>query len=113
VLAGFGAGEHSENGPCDNHIFVRANDANLDMALVGGNDWLAGCVPVLVKMDAEKPEPFTNARADRGCVLADAPRKDERVQPADRSGKGANPLLDLVAKERNGVGGPNIARLAT
>lgn len=66
--------------------------------MIGGNDRLAGSVPDFFKVNAEKTEPFTNARADRGCVLADATRKDERVQPAERSGKGADPLLNLVGQ---------------
>jgi hypothetical protein len=40
-LSGLGIGEHSENGICDVHIIVCTNGAHLDMALIGGNEWLA------------------------------------------------------------------------
>ncbi len=35
VLAGSRAGEYSENGLCDDHVFVCTNDAHLDMSRIG------------------------------------------------------------------------------
>ena len=33
VLAVFGAGEHSEDGLCDDYVFVGTNDTHLDIAM--------------------------------------------------------------------------------
>jgi hypothetical protein len=38
----FGAGEQSNGGACDDHVFVGTNDTSLDMAMISGNDWLGG-----------------------------------------------------------------------
>jgi len=66
--AGLRIGEHSEYGSWDHHISAFASDAHFDMALIGGNEWLAGYTPVLIKSYAWKAEAVVNARADFGCV---------------------------------------------
>ena len=47
-------------------------------------------------MDAEELEPFADAGADRGRVLADPSGEDEDVESAERGGQRADRFLGVV-----------------
>ena len=67
-------------------------------------------VSLLVEFDAKKSQAVANPGADRGRVLADAAGEHQRVQSAQRRGEGADPFLDLVAKQRDRFGRPHVLR---
>jgi len=52
------------------------------------------------------PSPIADPGPDYGCVLADAAREHQRVQPTQSRSECADPFLDLVAKERNRLSSP-------
>ena len=53
-------------------------------------------------------DPFPDERR----VFTDARREDERVEAAERRDEGADPLLHLIAKQRDGLGRPGILPLS-
>ena len=57
------------------------------------------------------PSPAQIRRANLGRVLTDPPGEHQCVQPAERGGEGADPLLRLVAKQFDRLGRPDIAIL--
>ena len=64
------------------------------------------------QLDAQEAESLADARPNRArCVLTDAAGEDERVESAERGGKGADPLSCLVAEERNGFGRADVVGL--
>ena len=61
---------------------------------------------------AEKLEPLANPAADVGRVLADPAGEHERVEPAEGRGHRADPFFRLVAEQGQGLGRPDVRRLA-
>ena len=62
------------------------------------------------EFDAQESQPFANPGADRGRMLSDATGEHQRVQSAQRRREGADPFLDLVAKQRHRFSRPHVLR---
>ena len=93
----------TEHRACNHQFFVCANDANGGLAGVRGNHARRLRIARRMQLNAEEAQPFTDARADQRCMFADTSCEDERVHSTECSGEGANPFLDLIAKQRDGL----------
>ena len=105
------AAHETSRGLGDHQLFVGADDPDLDRPLVGRDQEGAGCVSAFVQGDPEESQALTNAAADLGRVLTDPAGEHQGVQPAQRGGEGADPLLRLVAKQLDCLGRPDIGIL--
>src|SRR6266849_5430517 len=104
--------EDACDGPRDHQFLVGADDPYLDATGVRRNQRRIRRVAFPVELDAEEPESVTDPFPDERRVFADASCKDECVNATERRGEGADPLLHLIAKERDGLGRPDIPSFA-
>ncbi len=95
----------------DHEFFVRPNDADCNPASRGGNHAVIHRISLFVEFDSKKPQPIANPAADRGRILSDAAREDQRIQSTQRRRECANPFLDLVAEQRDRFSRSHVLRL--
>src|SRR5208283_4230793 len=96
----------------DDRFFVRGNDSHRTRARLRADDRARDLVSSLVEQDAEVLQAVRDESANGGCVLADAPREDERVEASQHRGEGAYRLSHVVAKKGDGLARARVARLA-
>ena len=103
-----GRGRETSRGLGDHQLFVGADDPDLDRTLVGRDQEGVGRVSAFVQGDPEESQSRADPAADLGRVLTDPAGEHQCVQPAERGGEGADPLLRLVAKQFDRLGRPDI-----
>ena len=92
----------------DHQFLVRMNDADRNPA---GRQWKSRPHSprfAVRRVRFQEIPAFANAGADDGRVFADATREHERVQSAKRRRKSPDPLLHLIAKQRDCFGCPHV-----
>ncbi len=93
----------------DDKFFVGGDDAEGDLALVGGDDGGVGGVFLGVEVEVEEGEVGADLGADVGGVFADAAGEDEGVEAVHGGGERGDEFAGLVAEEVDGVGGVRVA----
>jgi hypothetical protein len=85
----------------DHDFLIRMHDADSDRRLFPGNHSLVCSVALFIEFNAKKSQAITDPGADGGRVLSDATREYQCVESTQRRREGADPFLDLVAKQRD------------
>ena len=65
-------------------------------------------VSAFVHGDSEESQSRADPAADLGSVLTDPPGEDKGVDPAERGGEGADPLLRLITEQFDRLGRPDV-----
>src|SRR5699024_6285099 len=106
------AGHDAQGVPRDDDFLVRGDDADLDLAVVGGDDaFLAVALDVLdgIELGAHELEALHDLLAQLRAVFADAGRENDHVHAVHHGGIAADVLADAMDEHIAGDDGALVA----
>jgi len=91
--------EDAKDRASNHEFFVGACDTNPNAGGIRRDQVRISVISRIIEFDAEKPESGANPPANDERIFADASRKNQRVQSAQRGREGADPFPDLMLDE--------------